>query len=240
MPNSSILFFAVSTIIAIYCIMGFALDADKEVSLLHKEFVGESRISILLDRFNRADFSSIGGGFARTWQQVMTSRSTGLLGTGIALSSVSATYGDIADGTVSVVNSGFDSNLNPIRIDGKSRTRDGNPLCRTVAFDTVPVEGDYWITYISEDLSTVIVTAPIIVETTIFSFTVTPNFGLYVLTKNREDFWNDRDLVKEVMDVSRQYGFVGYHNKPIVSGKSFTFGSEELDIATPTDQRFRG
>ena len=47
-------------------------------------------------------------GDSRKWEQVMTSVSTGVLGTGVFLSSVSATYGTIAGSDdVSVLNCGF-------------------------------------------------------------------------------------------------------------------------------------
>jgi hypothetical protein len=179
-------------------------------------------------------------GKSREWSQVMTSVSTGVLGTGIFLSSVSATYGEIkGSDDVSVLNQGFNKALEPIYITGKSRARAGNPLCRTVEFDTVPVEGDYWIVYISNDLSTVIVSAPILLKTPLFAAMVKPNFGMYVLTKDRDAFWNDRGLVAETRTALKDLGFDSWYNTAVVSGESFEYTAADKKRATVSNDRVR-
>ena len=179
-------------------------------------------------------------GKSREWSQVMTSVSTGVLGTGIFLSSVSATYGEIkGSDEVTVLNQGFNKALEPIYITGKSRARAGNPLCRTVEFDTVPVEGDYWIVYISNDLSTVIVSAPLLIKTPLFSTTIAPNFGMYVLTKDRDAFWNDRELVAETQTALKDLGFDSWYNMAVVSGESFEYTEADKKRATVSNDRVR-
>lgn len=179
-------------------------------------------------------------GKSREWSQVMTSVSTGVLGTGIFLSSVSATYGEIkGSDDVSVLNQGFNKALDPIYITGKSRARAGNPLCRTVEFDTVPVEGDYWIVYISNDLSTIIVSAPLLLKTPLFAATVTPNFGMYVLTKDRAGFWKDRGLVAEIKTALRSLGFNSWYNEAVVSGESFEYSAADKKRAVVSNDRVR-
>ena len=164
----------------------------------------------LNSRFTKLDITN-------TWQQVLTSRSTGLYGTGIAYSSVCADYKLKPDGSISLVNKAYDSDGNPVFIKGICNYRDPCvPTCRFVKFDKRNAEGDYWITYISKDLSTFLVGAPLIV----FGKLIIPNTGLYVLTKDRDNYWKNDALQKEMSSVFKKYGYTNYLNKPIFSGAS--------------------
>ena len=174
----------------------------------YKEYVIDYKT--LKSRFAKLDITG-------TWQQVLTSRSTGLYGTGIAYSSVCADYKLNSDGSISLVNKAYDSDGNPVFIKGVCNYRDPSvPTCRVVKFDKRNIEGDYWITYISKDLSTFLVGAPLIV----FGKLIIPNTGLYVLTKDRDSYWKNDALQKEMYSVFKKYGYTNYLNKPIFSGAS--------------------
>ena len=174
----------------------------------YKEYVIDYKT--LKSRFAKLDITG-------TWQQVLTSRSTGLYGTGIAYSSVCADYKLNSDGSISLVNKAYDSDGNPVFIKGVCNYHDPSvPTCRVVKFDKRNIEGDYWITYISKDLSTFLVGAPLIV----FGKLIIPNTGLYVLTKDRDSYWKNDALQKEMYSVFKKYGYTNYLNKPIFSGAS--------------------
>ena len=164
----------------------------------------------LLKRFNELDIT-------HKWQQVLTSVSTGIMGTGIAFSSVSADYTLNYDGSISLVNRAYNNDFKPIYIAGVCTCADNTvPTCRVVQFDNLIIKGDYWITYISADKSTFIVSAPIV----LFGQVLTPNFGLYVLTRDRDKYWSNDVLQTEINAVLLDYGFTSYWNKPVFSGES--------------------
>ena len=217
------------------------MSIDEKVNELYIDFVGSENSKKMKQQFADLSFSNdteSGTSQPRTWQQVMTSVSTGVLGTGVFLSSVSATYGDIeGSDSVSVLNCGFNKDLEPIYINGKSRARAGNVLCRTVEFDTVPVEGDYWVVYISEDLSTILVSAPILLKTSLITTTISPNFGIYVLTKDRDAFWANRELVKEINDALNNLGFISWYNEAVVSSESYEYTDADAEKATVSNDR---
>jgi hypothetical protein len=122
-----------------------------------------------------------------------------------------------SDGSISLVNKAYDSDGNPVFIKGVCNYRDPSvPTCRVVKFDKRNIEGNYWITYISKDLSTFLVGAPLIV----FGKLIIPNTGLYVLTKDRDSYWKNDALQKEMSTVLNNYGYTNYFNKPIFSGAS--------------------
>ena len=174
----------------------------------YKEFVGD--IDVLLKRFSKLDVSN-------RWQQVLTSRSTGIMGTGISFSSVSAVYKKKNDGTITVLNSAYNTDFEPVYITGVCRAVDKDvPTCRVVSFDNREFEGEYWITYVSADLSTFVVSAPIVV----LGKVIYPNFGVYVLTKDRAKYWANKKLQKEINQMVKRYGYTNYFNKPIFSGES--------------------
>ena len=191
-------------------------EQDKIVVNYYKKFVGEPQLTYLLDKFNIDQFVG-------RWEQVFTSRSTGVLGTGIDNSSVNAIYSLNNDGTIGVLNSSYNEKLEKRFIEGTSRARDNSvPTCRTVRFDSaasIPFEGDYWILDISEKFQTVIVVAPII--TPYIPIEIINNFGVYVLTKNRDEFWKNKNEVNRVFTVLNKYGFNKFWSEPIVSGISF-------------------
>lgn len=174
----------------------------------YKDFVGD--IDVLLKRFSKLDVSN-------RWQQVLTSRSTGIMGTGISFSSVSAVYKKKNDGTITVLNSAYNTDFTPVYITGVCRAVDKDvPTCRVVSFDNMGFEGEYWITYVSADLSTFVVSAPIV----ILGKVIYPNFGVYVLTKDRTKYWANKKLQKEINQILIRYGYTNYFNKPIFSGES--------------------
>jgi lipocalin len=179
----------------------------------YKNFVGEKELNSLVKQFDINKFCD-------KWQQVLTSRTTGLFGTGITFSSVQATYSLNDNGTIDVLNEAYNTNFENIKIKGISEARDNEiPTCRTVKFSTVPLEGNYWIIYISPSFNTIIVAAPLI--TPIVPIDISNNFGVYVLTKNRDEFWNSTTETNEVFNTLKKYGFTNFWNEPISSGKTF-------------------
>ena len=186
---------------------------DEIVVDYYKKFIGEPQLSYLSDTFKIDKFVG-------RWEQVFTSRSTGLFGTGIDYSSVFAVYSLKNDGTIGVFNSSYDEKLEKKFIEGTSRARNNAiPTCRTVSFNSessLDFEGDYWILDISESFQTIIIAAPVI--TPLIPIEIIDNFGVYVLTKNREDFWKNKQEVDHVFTVLNKYGFTKFWNEPIVSG----------------------
>jgi lipocalin len=178
---------------------------------LYKKFTG-NMFEYLQNKFNVKSF--IG-----KWDQVFTSRTTGLFGTGITLTNVTADYGLNANGNISVYNSAYNQELTFINIRGESKARDPKiPCCRTVYFNdnrSIP-EGDYWITYINDDFSVIVVTGPLIVA----GLNISDNFAFYVLTKDRNKFWSNKTEVDKVLDYLKSKGFTNFFNKPVVSGTS--------------------
>jgi len=179
----------------------------------YKNFIGEKELALLINQFDVNKFCG-------KWQQVLTSRTTGLFGTGITFSSVQATYSLNDDGTIKVFNEAYDTTFKSINITGVSSVRDDTiPTCRTVNFNSLPIEGDYWIIYISPSFDTIIVGTPLI--TPIIPIKLNDNFGLYVLAKNRDDFWKSQKENPYVFDVLKKYGFTNFLNEPISSGETF-------------------
>jgi lipocalin len=176
----------------------------------YRKFVGSNEVDDLIKRFDVNNFFG-------TWNQVYTSRSTGLFGTGIKKRNVMAVYG--ADlkipGNVSVYNTALNPDGKRIEIYGTSRSRNGVATCRTVSFPTVNApEGDYWIIYLSNDLQTIIVASPLIIS----NLKLSSNFALYVLTKKSgEDFFKDSVEVDKVQKVLKKYGFKRWWNRAIIT-----------------------
>lgn len=125
-----------------------------------------------------------------TWYQVATSRSTGLLGTGVNFTNVSAVYGtsynsELDQDVLTVYNTGTDENGKFTEITGYSYTTDGIDTKRKLHFDSVPVDGNYWILKLG----------PIKNSTYEYSIVGGPitnyigtRFSLYVLARNREEY----------------------------------------------------
>lgn len=188
---------------------------DPIIVQYYKNFVGEKEVESLVKRFNVNEFCT-------NWYQVLTSRTTGLFGTGITYSSVKANYSLNTDGTVKVINTAYDTQFKPTIIQGESRARDPNiPTCRTVNFPSISAdfEGDYWIIYISSTFETIIVGAPLILPG--IPIELSSNFGVYVLAKNRDAFWASSQETTLVFDALKKYGFTQFWNEGIFSGKSF-------------------
>lgn len=197
-------------------------DYDSQVEKLYRDFVGEKEKELetlkerfRIDRFTQGD-----------WRQVMTSLSTQIMGTGITFSSVSATYTESDDkGTIYVTNRANNGKLEKIFINGKSTKRHELETCRTVKFDKIDIEGDYWIFYINGPADIMLVAAPIIIPTILGPICVTNTFGLYVLTmRTREKFWGDNEESRgqraEINKQLKKYGFTNFYNCPVFSGES--------------------
>ena len=189
---------------------------DEAVIEKFKEFVGTKEFKKLNKRFNTKKF-------AGTWKQALSSPSTSFIGSGPNFSSVQATYTLKNSGLVGVKNEAYDNGLNKVSITGESRARDQDvPICRTVKFNNLfKIEGDYWLIFATPSFNTVIVAAPIIVKVFNIPFVVANNFGFYVLTRNKRNFWKDPKEYQPTLDALEQYGFNKLWNKPIVTGDSF-------------------
>ena len=178
----------------------------------YKEYVGD--IDELLNRFTALSKKFIKN---KKWHQVLTSRTTGIMGTGISFSSVNAEYALDKNGYISLTNRAYNGDFKPIFIKGVCEYRNKDvPTCRFVKFDNISIKGDYWIIYISKDKTTFVVSAPLIV----FGKVLLPNFGLYVLTENRDEYWKNSKKQEEISNVLNEYGFNKNYNKPVFSGES--------------------
>ena len=196
---------------------------NSQVEKLYMDFVGRGKLGLLDERFSEEMFKG-------RWEQVMTSLSTQIMGTGITFSSVNATY-DLLNGQIHVTNSAYNGKFEKIFIEGTSIERHTLKTCRTVKFDDLDIVGDYWIFHITNDKETILVAAPIIIPTPFFPICVTGTFGLYVLTKDRNKFWNDAAKQKEIMKELKNYGFTNFYNTPICSGESIPI-QDPKDAAT--------
>ncbi len=193
---------------------------------VYKSFVGAKELAVLTKRFSVKKFVG-------RWEQVMTSLSTQVMGTGPLFSSVNAIYELQDDGRIRLTNSAYNRKLQPVFIQGVSDERDGIATCRTVKFDKLPFKGDYWIIYANKRCDTIIISAPLF----ILGKCVTENFGLYVLTKDRDAFWADKKLLTEIQSQLHKYGFSSFYNMAMFSGESIPIenplsGSESLSRFT--------
>jgi lipocalin len=188
---------------------------NKIIIQYYINFVGQKEVETLTKQFNINEFCT-------KWDQVLTSRTTGLFGTGISYSSINANYSLNDDGTIKVLNNSYDTNFNRSSIEGKSEARDPKlPTCRTVNFPSVSpqLEGNYWIIYISPNFETIIIAAPLILP--LIPLEISNNFAVYVLAKDRDKFWSNSQEVSLILDILKKYGFTKFWNEPILSGKSF-------------------
>ena len=178
---------------------------------LYKSFVGADELRTLKKRFSVSKFTG-------RWEQVMTSASTQIMGTGLAYSSVNAIYTLLDDGTLKVYNSAYNADIEVVSISGTSKKVNKLETCRTVKFDNLLFEGNYWLIYVTESHDTVVVAAPVILQLPHAPICITGNFGLYVLTRDRDNFWKNQ--VSEIQLVLKRYGFDRWYNRPVVSGVS--------------------
>ena len=201
----------------------------------YKKIVGSDEdLNILLSRFSEVKFGE------DILFQHLTSRTTTISGTGLGSSSVRATYRKVDEtneNKFSVLNQSFDENLKPIFIKGFTEPRDTKiPTCRTVTFTKIGVEGDYWIVYVSKDISSIIVIAPLILPGT--SIMIKPEFICYVLSKKpKEEFWPNNSLVSELLEVAKKLGFTNFFNKPLPTSDTWEpILEDSTEVGSPVDQ----
>ena len=182
---------------------------------VYKKFVGKKELETLLGRLSSSE-QLVG-----TWRQVLTSRSTTLFGTGLPYTSVQATYTSNDDGSISVLNEAYDATFKKVSIKGTSEAFDENvPTFRTVKFCNNNQKGNYWIAYATPSGKTFIVAASIILRFRDKPLVVTNTFAHYVLTKDREEFWNSDEERKLTFKALKKYGFTRFYNAPIATGLS--------------------
>lgn len=225
---------------------------DEQIIQLYKNTIPKKMYDQIVENFSVEKFSG-------TFTQVATSRSTLFSRTGLTSSNVKAIYGKVEtdENNVSVKNMSMDGSWTYRFIDGVSRpryTKYGQPIvgCRTVSFianpefpnQTTDFEGDYWVLYATEDLNHIVVGAPII----LFGTQLVNNFGLYVLSKDPETFWNTPSIRNDLLyyitgDVKfnpennanklrLEKTFNTWYNKPFASAESYypsnvTMGSQQ-------------
>ena len=155
------------------------------------------------------------------WQQVLTSRSTGLFGTGLTSSSVQATYTKNDDGSIDVFNEAYDANFKKVSIKGISKAFDENvPTFRTVEFGGNNQKGNYWIIHATPSGRTFIVVAPLVLRFLGKPFVVTNTFAQYVLTKDSAAFWESEEERKLTFRALKNFGFDRFYNAPLATGLS--------------------
>jgi hypothetical protein len=208
-------------------------NVNNEIIQKYIDYVGKDNFETLQNRFN-SDFM-----FENRWNQVITTRSTLVTGTGLGTSSVFAEYKKIDEdkNIFSVENFGLNESFKPIRIEGITFPRSLEvKTCRIVNFNTNDVEGNYWVAYISRDLKTIIVAFPLFIPNT--SILITPNFACSILTqKNYEDFWNDKEGAEEILTECRKLGFTNFLNKPLGSANTLSIDKNLATIvSSPTEQ----
>jgi len=196
----------------------------------YKKYIG-SDLDKLIQDFPKTKFGE------EVWNQVLTSRTTLVSGSGLGSSSVRATYRLIngKQDTFSVLNQSINENLRSIFIKGESGSRDIDiPTCRTVFFPSIGVTGDYWISYVSRDRSTIIVVSPLIILGTSIAI---PSF-CYVLTKlEPQEFWKNTSLVEEIQTASKKLGLTGFLNKPLPTALTLEPNLQDsIESNSPIDQ----
>ena len=147
------------------------------------------------------------------WNQVATSRSTRLLGTGVKFSNVSAEYtlDDQGNGdNILVYNSGFNGRKEFTSIEGYTYVdiRFNCTSKRKLHFDGVPFDGNYWIIklgpIIDEQYQYAVVSGPV-------SGFFGTRFSLYVLARNRDEY--KKYYEQEVKKWCKENNFVFFWNK---------------------------
>lgn len=184
---------------------------DKKIFDNYMNFVGKEEVLRIMSKYDKKIFSG-------RWEQVLTSLSTNMLGSGVFYSSVNSSYTMMKDGSVRVLNRAINSLFQEVELEGISIARNELvPICRSVLFENCYFEGNYWIIYIADDKNTLVICAPLFLFGTI---DISNNFGLYVLTRNRQKFWNSEEP-QRVFEILGKYGFNRFWNSPIDSGLSF-------------------
>lgn len=154
-------------------------------------------------------------GYTGKWYQAATSRSTKLFGTGIDFKSVTATYNCVTcnctTNNITVFNEGYNSTGDYVSINGYSYSSNDNQPCkRKVKFDTVPIEGNYWIVklgpLIKGKYQYAVVSGPL-------SNHIGTRFSLYVICRDVDEFKEKYE--KDVKDWCLKNGFSLPWNKYI-------------------------
>jgi hypothetical protein len=83
------------------------------------------------------------------------------------------------------------------------------------------IEGDYWLIFATPSFRSIIVSAPIILRLFNRPLVIANNFGFYVLTRNRREFWSSPEEYQPIMDALKKYGFNKYWNKPVATAETF-------------------
>ena len=182
----------------------------------YKELIGKKNLKTLMKRFDSTDR------LLGTWEQVSTSLTTGIIGTGQDYSSVQATYKKNDKGTIRVVNEAYDPELNRVSIQGVIVQIDKNiPTCLTVTFDNNPSRvGNYWIAFATPSGNTIIIMVPLVVKLRGKPYVITKNFAHYVLTQDSEAFWNSPEEHVPTLNALKRLGFVSWYNKARLTGRS--------------------
>ena len=154
------------------------------------------------------------------WNQVATSRSTRLLGTGVKFTNVSAEYCLDDEGNsnnILVYNSGLNGRKEFTSIEGYTYIdiRFNCTSKRKLHFDGVPFDGNYWIVklgpIIDGKYQYAVVSGPV-------SGFFGTRFSLYVLARNRQEYKDKYE--KEVKEWCKENNFVFFWNQYIDSGLS--------------------
>ena len=146
------------------------------------------------------------------WNQVATSRSSALLGTGVRYKNVTAFYELLNNSDIGVYNSGYDENNNFTSIHGYSYITGNSQTKRKLHFDGVPVDGNYWIVKLGPIQQNLYRYA--IVSGPLTSYIGT-RFSLYVLARNPEEYKIKYE--KEVKKWCKDNNFRFFWNKYIPS-----------------------
>lgn len=148
------------------------------------------------------------------WNQVATSRSTKLFGTGPSFTNVMAYYELLNTTNISVYNSGYKENKKFTSISGYSYVTGKSQTKRKLHFTGVPFEGNYWIVKLGPIQNNMYSYA--IVSGALNSFFGT-RFSLYVLARNKEEY--KLKYEKTVKKWCKQNNFIYFWNKYIPTYK---------------------
>mgnify|MGYP001172195085 FL=1 len=144
------------------------------------------------------------------WNQVATSRSTALLGTGVKFTNVTTEYQAMNNSQISVYNSGYNQNNTFTSIYGYSYINGKSQTKRKLHFDGVPLDGNYWIVKLGpiheNTYRYAIVSGPL---TRFFG----TRFSLYVLARDINEYKQEYEA--EVKQWCQKNNFRFFWNKYI-------------------------
>lgn len=182
----------------------------------YKELIGKKNLKTLMKRFDSTDR------LLGRWEQVSTSLTTRIIGTGREYSSVQATYKKNDKGKIRVLNEAYDPELNKVSIEGVIVQIDKSiPTCLTVTFDSNHKRGgNYWIAFATPSGNTIIIMVPLVVKLRGKPYVITKNFAHYVLTQDSEAFWNSPEEHVPTLNALNRLGFDSWYNKARLTGRS--------------------